>query len=128
MSIKMIVVGKVGRDAEMRYTQSGTPVSSFSVASDRKWKDKNGERQVKTTWVRVTAWAGLAEMIAQYVKKGDIVWVEGEQVEASAFLNKENEPSASLELTLSQFNFVKSAGRSTEAPAGNEEEEEDVPF
>ena len=83
-----IVVGHVGRDPEMRYTQSGVPVTSFSVATTRRWTSASGEQQEKTTWFRVTCWRKLAELTAQYVKKGRLVLVEGD-IEASAFTDRE---------------------------------------
>ena len=80
---KVIVVGNIGRDAEMRYTPTGVPVTSFSVAVNRRWNSASGEQQEKTTWFRVTCWRKLAETAGQYVKKGQRILVEGE-VEAQA--------------------------------------------
>ena len=85
---KTIVVGHLGRDPEMRYTQSGVPVTSFSIATTRKWSSASGEQQEKTTWFRVTCWRKLAELTAQYLKKGRLVLVEGD-IEAPAFTDRE---------------------------------------
>lgn len=73
---KTVVVGKVGRDADTRFTPSGTQVTNFSVAVDRSYKDKSGEQVKKTIWYRVNVWGKLAEVCAS-VKKGDTVLVEG---------------------------------------------------
>lgn len=92
------VIGRLGNDAEMRYTPGGTPVTDASVATSRTWTDKTGEKQEKTTWFRVTFWGKLAEVAGKYLHKGDLVMVEGE-IEASAFTDREGNPRASLELT-----------------------------
>ena len=73
---KVIIVGRVGRDAEMRYTPSGQAVTSFSVAVTRQYK-KDGETVKETTWFRVSTWGKTAEACNQYVKKGMEVYVEG---------------------------------------------------
>lgn len=76
MYSKLILVGNVGKDPEMRYTPAGQPVTSFSVAVNRQYKTK--EEEVKeTTWFRVTTWGKIAETMQQYVKKGMLVLVEG---------------------------------------------------
>jgi len=74
---KAIIVGNLGRDPEMRYTQNNTPVATFSVATTDQWTDKNGERQERTEWHRVVAWARLAEICGQYLQKGKQVYIEG---------------------------------------------------
>ena len=84
---KTVVVGTSGKDPEMRYTPSGVPVTSFNVATSRKWTNANGEQQEKTTWFRVTCWRKTAELAAQYLQKGRLVLVEGD-IEASAWTAK----------------------------------------
>jgi len=74
---KVIIVGNVGRDPEVRRTQNGDPVCSFSVATSERWKDKSGEPQEKTEWHRVVAWGRLAEICGEYLRKGKQVYVEG---------------------------------------------------
>lgn len=74
---KVIIVGNVGRDPEVRHTKSGEPVCSFSIATTERWKDKNGEQQEKTEWHRVVAWARLAEICGEYLRKGKQVYIEG---------------------------------------------------
>jgi single-strand DNA-binding protein len=68
---RLVLVGRLGRDPEMRYTPDGTPVTSFSVATDRRWTDASGQQQERTVWFRVTAWRRLAETCNQYLRKGD---------------------------------------------------------
>lgn len=87
------IVGNVGKDPAMRYTQAGVPVCDFSVAVNEKHGDKE-----TTTWVRVTCWRQLAEIANQYVRKGGQVMVAG-RASVSAYTNKAGQPAASLELT-----------------------------
>jgi single-strand DNA-binding protein len=75
---KVILVGNLGQDPELRYTASGTPVVKLRIATSRKWTDRDGNRQEKTEWHSVTAWRKLAEICAQYLSKGRQVYIEGE--------------------------------------------------
>ena len=74
---KVMVIGNMGRDPEMRYTPSGKPVTSFSLASSRSWVTPNGERREETEWFNVVAWGGLAEICNQKLFKSQQVYVEG---------------------------------------------------
>lgn len=74
---KAMVIGNLGNDPEIRYTQSGTPVATFSVATTEKWKDKDGQQQEHTDWHRIVAWQKLAEICKEYLKKGSKVYIEG---------------------------------------------------
>jgi single-strand DNA-binding protein len=116
---KTVVVGHLGQDPEMRYTPSGVPVTSFSVATTRKWNDASGAQQEKTTWFRVTCWRKLAETTAQYLQKGRLVLVEGD-IEARGFADKQGNVRASLELTATTVRFLGGArGEAAEGiPAG----------
>jgi len=131
-----VIVGNLGRDPEMRYTPSGIPVTTFSVAVSRKWKGQDGEMHEKTTWFRVKAWRKLAELCNQYLSKGRQVLVEGE-VEASAWMSQDNEPRATLELTAQNVRFLGSRSSGGDFSGGGGGEafkegaavgEEDLPF
>lgn len=74
---KVMIIGNVGRDPEMRYTPSGRPVTSFSVATSRTWTSAEGERHEETEWFNVVAWGNLAEICNTYLNKGQQVYVEG---------------------------------------------------
>lgn len=74
---KVQIIGHLGRDPEMRYTPSGRPVTTFSVATTRSWKTSDGERREETQWFNVVAWGSLAEICNQYLKKGRQVYIEG---------------------------------------------------
>jgi single-strand DNA-binding protein len=131
-----IVVGNVGRDVTLRYTQSGVPVADFSVAVTRRFGGRDGgEQQEKTTWYKVTCWRNLAEIANQYVKKGMQVMVVG-TVEVSAYTDKSGQPAATLELTANNFQMLGSRA-DREGGAGSSGEYEyqapaddigDIPF
>ena len=74
---KVILVGNVGKDPEIKYTPSGIPVGKFSLATNERFKDKNGEFQERTEWHNIIAWQRLAEIVGEFVSKGSKVYVEG---------------------------------------------------
>ena len=75
---KAIIVGRLGRDPELRYTPDGTAVANFSVATSEEWKDKNsGEKKERTEWHRIVAWRRLGEICGEYLSKGRQVYIEG---------------------------------------------------
>jgi len=74
---KVMIIGNVGREPELRFTSTGKPVTSFSVAVSRRWVDSKNERREETEWFNVVAWGNLAEICSQYVNRGRQVYVEG---------------------------------------------------
>lgn len=74
---KAMLIGNLGADPELRYTQSGVGVASFNVATTRRWKDKEGQQQEETEWHRIVAWQRLGEICNEYLHKGSKVYVEG---------------------------------------------------
>ncbi len=74
---KAMVIGNLGNDPEVRYTQNETPVATFSVATTERWKDSEGNKQEQTDWHRIVAWRGLAEVCGEHLSKGDKVYIEG---------------------------------------------------
>ena len=74
---KVILVGRLGKDPETRFTPSGKAVTNFSMATSESWKDAGGERQEKTEWHKVQIWGPLAEISAKYLSKGKLVYIEG---------------------------------------------------
>ena len=74
---KVMIIGRVGREPEMRYTPSGRPVTTYSVQTSRSWNTSNGERHTETEWFNVVAWGTLAEICKQYLTKGQQVYIEG---------------------------------------------------
>ncbi len=135
---QITLVGRLGNDPEMRYTPSGVPVTTFSLAVSRTWTGQDGQRQEKTTWFRVTVWRKQAEIVSQYLTKGRQVLVVGEVEEARPWMDRDGNPRASLEVTANVVRFlgsradtmeVPSGGGATAAPASSEaDSEEDIPF
>ena len=74
---KVILIGNLGADPELRFTQSGTPVASFRIATTERWKDKEGNPQEQTEWHNIVAWSRLAEICGEYLNKGSRVYIEG---------------------------------------------------
>src|SRR5208283_5936373 len=74
---KVILVGRLGRDPELKYTPGGAPVAKFSLATDESFKDKTGEKQNRTEWHNIVAWNKLAEICGEYLTKGKLVYIEG---------------------------------------------------
>jgi len=73
-------IGRVGRDVECRYTQSGDAVANVSIACSEQWKDKQGQKQERTEWIKVTFFGKLAEIVNQYVTKGSLIYVSGKMI------------------------------------------------
>jgi single-strand DNA-binding protein len=112
----VIIVGNVGRDAEMRYTPSGQAVASFSVATNRQYTASSGEQVKETIWFRISAWGKQAEVCNQYVKKGMKVLVEGRLTADQAtggpriWTGNDGSPRASFEVTAATVRFLSSRG------------------
>ena len=113
----LTIIGRLGADPELRYTPAGVPVCSFNVATDKTWNNDQGQKQVETTWHRVTVWRKHAEVCAQYLSKGKMVLVTG-SVKASGFTNRDGQISASLEVTADQVTFLSSSGAGAAEGAG----------
>lgn len=107
---QLTLVGNLGNDPEMRYTPSGVPVATFSLAVSRSWAGADGQRQEKTTWFRVTAWRKLAETVSQYLTKGKQVLVIGEIEEARAYTDRNGDTKVSLEVTAQTVRFIGQRG------------------
>ncbi|MCC6614710.1 MAG: single-stranded DNA-binding protein [Anaerolineae bacterium] len=107
---QVIIVGNLGRDPEIRYTQSGQAVCGFSVAVNEVWTDRqSNERREKTTWFRVSVWGPQAETTSRYLAKGRQVMVIG-TVEARAYLDQGGQPQATLELRARDVRFLGGQG------------------
>lgn len=102
---KIILVGNLGKDPELRYTPQGTPVCSFTVATNEKRKDKSGETQDFTTWFRVTLWGRQAETASQYLTKGRPVYVEG-RLRLEEWTDRDGKPRSTLEVHATDMQFI----------------------
>jgi single-strand DNA-binding protein len=112
---KVILVGRLGRDPETRYTGGGQAVANFSVATDESYKDKNGERQKRTEWHKIVVWGKQAEIAQQYLKKGSLIFIEG-RIQSREWQDKEGQKRTSFEIVASNFRML--GGRSDGAAAG----------
>jgi single-strand DNA-binding protein len=86
---KVILVGRLGKDPEVRSTPSGQTVAKFSVATDEKFTDRNGEKQQRTEWHNIVAWGKLGEICGQYLRKGKLVFIEG-RIQTDSWDDKES--------------------------------------
>jgi single-strand DNA-binding protein len=136
---KLIIVGNLGRDPEMRYTSDGTPVTHFSVATNRRWTNPDGSPGEETVWFRVSAWRRLAETCNQYLQKGRQVLIEGQLKPDPAtggpriWTGNDGVARASYEVTAFTVKFLGGRGEAPPAevagaPEEPPEEGEEIPF
>jgi single-strand DNA-binding protein len=106
---KIILVGNLGRDPELRYTPQGTPVCSFSLATNERRKDKTGENNDVTTWFRVTLWGRQAETASQYLQRGRPVYIEG-RLRVEEYTDRDGNKRHSLEVNATDMQFISAGG------------------
>src|SRR6267378_1667164 len=99
---KVILVGRLGRDPETRFTGGGQAVANFSMATDETYKDKNGERQKRTEWHKIVVWSKLAEIAQQYLKKGSLLYLEG-RLQTREWQDKEGQKRTTTEIVAANF-------------------------
>jgi single-strand DNA-binding protein len=116
----MFLIGNVGREPEIRTTNSGSKVASFSIATSERWKDKEGERQEKTTWHNCIAWGPLTTVVEGYVRKGSKVAVLG-RMEARKFTTKEGDERTAHECVVQTLELL--SPKKDHARDDSEEEE-----
>ena len=113
---KITLVGNLGRDPELRYTPQGTPVCSFSLATNERRKDRTtGENNDITTWFRVTLWGRQAEVASQYLTRGKSVYIEG-RLRVEEYTDRDGKPRHSLEVNATDMQFI--GGRGEDAGGG----------
>ncbi len=112
---KVILVGRLGRDPETRYTGGGQAVANFSVATDETYKDRNGELQKRSEWHKFVVWGKQAEIAQQYLKKGSLIFIEG-RIQSREWQDKEGQKRTSFEIVASNFRML--GGRAEGAAAG----------
>ncbi len=136
---QLTLVGNLGNDPVMRYTSSGVPVASFSLAVNKVWTNQEGQRQEKTIWFRVTAWRKLAELVSQYLTKGRQVLVVGEIEEPQIYTDRDGNPRVTLGVNANTVRFIGSRADneggsgsfSGSAPSDDDDgaaSDEDIPF
>ena len=99
---KVMIIGYLGRDPEMRYTSSGKPVTTFSVATNRSWSSASGERHEETEWFTVVAWGNLAEICKQHLSKGSQVYIEG-RLQTRRWEDTEGKKHAAVEIVAGEM-------------------------
>ena len=123
---KVILVGRLGRDPEVRYTPSGSPVANFSLATDEAWKDKNGEKQQRTEWHNIVVWDKLAEICGQYLTKGKLVYLEG-RLQTREWDDRDGVKRRTTEVVVTNMVMLGSKGESGGAAAPRESSRQPVP-
>lgn len=121
---KVILVGHLGADPEIRYTQGGAPVANLRLATSESWKNKNGQKEERTEWHRIVVWAKLAELAAQYLSKGRQIYVEG-RLQTRSWDDKEGHKRYSTEVVATNIQFL--GGASERAPMDTKGMPEDLP-
>jgi single-strand DNA-binding protein len=140
---RVVIVGNLGRDPEMRYTANGTPVANFPVATNRKWTDNDGGTQEETTWFRVSVWGRQAETCNQFLEKGRMVLCEGE-IRTGQYDDQQGITRYTWELRANIVKFIggpgdraampafenemAGGGPHAAGPAGGNMSEDDIPF
>jgi single-strand DNA-binding protein len=139
---KVILVGRLGRDPESRYTSAGQAVCNFTLATDESFRDRSGERQKRTEWHRIVVWGKQAEIAQQYLRKGSLVFIEG-RIQTRQWDDREGQKRTTVEVVANNFRMLggraeggappvpaeteSSAPAAEEAPS-SEISDEDIPF
>lgn len=141
---KVMLIGNLGRDPEVRSLPSGQPVATFTLATNRRWKDKNGQRQTETEWHNIVVWGKQAEIAGQYLTKGKQIYLEGRIQNRSWEDRQSGEKKYRTEIVCDNFQMLGARGGDAEggfsggAPStgggpsyddgGGSPEDEDIPF
>jgi single-strand DNA-binding protein len=133
---KAIIIGNLGADPEIKYTQSDKKVATFTVATTEKWKGQDGQMQESTEWHRIVAWERLAEICGEYLAKGSRVYIEG-KIQTRKWQDQDGNTRYTTEITAREMKMLSSKG-ATETKGGGRQESypepppsymgEDVPF
>ena len=123
---KVILVGRLGRDPETRFTSAGQAVCNFSVATDEVFKDRAGERQKRTEWHRITMWGKLAEISQQYLKKGSLVYLEG-RIQTRQWDDRDGNKRTSFDIVANVMRMLGPKAADTGQPAAAEPEHAEAP-
>ena len=133
---KVILIGKLGRDPELRYTASGKAVAKFSIATSEQWTDKEGGKEERTEWHRIIAWGRLGEICGEYLRKGRQVYIEG-RLQTRQWDDKEGNKRYTTEIVAQTMQMLGTAGKAGAASTPDEKfpseepisiPEDDIPF
>lgn len=120
---KVMVIGHLGRDPEMRYTPSGRPVTTFTVAVSRSWNTADGERRSETEWFNIVAWGNLAEICKQYLHKGQQVYIEG-RLQTRRWEDKEGQKHTNVEVVANEMMMLGDRRDNNKSSQESEEDDE----
>jgi single-strand DNA-binding protein len=134
---KAILIGRLGKDPEVRYTPDGAMVTNFNLATDEQWKDKNGEKVQKTEWHRIVTFGKLAEICGNYLTKGKLIFIEG-RIQTRSWEDKDGVKRFTTEIVAGNMQMLDSRGQTkadgSSTDAGNANSgsgnapDDDVPF
>ena len=134
---KVILIGNLGKDPEIRYTPSGQAVATFSIATSEKWRDKDGQTQERTDWHNIVTWGRQAEIAKEYLKKGQPVYLEG-RIQTRSYDDKEGVKKYITEIVVQRLQLLGgrpdgSGNRGASAPPPEEppdisSDDDDLPF
>jgi single-strand DNA-binding protein len=125
---KVMVIGHLGRDPEMRYTPSGRPVTTFTVAVSRSWNTADGERRSETEWFNIVAWGNLAEICKQYLHKGQQVYIEG-RLQTRQWEDKEGQKHKNVEVVANEMMMLGDRrDNSKKSDEADQEEDQSEPM
>jgi single-strand DNA-binding protein len=134
---RVFLVGRLGRDPELRHTTAGSAVANFSLATDERWTDSEGNRQTRTEWHNIVAWQKLAEICGQYLKKGRLVFIEG-RIQTREWDDRDGNKRRTTEIVASNMQMLGGRGDTSEVAEPQRQQEEnkmeigitddDIPF
>jgi len=132
---KVILIGRLGADPEIRYTPSGAEVATFRIATSESWTNKSGEKEERTEWHRIVAWRGLAKICGEYLNKGKLVYIEG-KLRNRSWEDKEGNKRTTTEIEATEMKMLGGPGEATRKTKEPEtgytsppvKDEEDIPF
>jgi len=118
---KVILIGNLGADPELRYTPSGAAVCELRLATNESWTDRSGKKHERTEWHRVVVWGKRAEVVEKYLSKGRQVYVEG-RIRTRSWEDKEGNKRYTTEIIADNVQFLGGKGKGTDAPAPSDED------
>lgn len=132
---KVILIGRLGADPEIRYTPSGAEVANFRIATSEVWTNKSGEKEERTEWHRIVAWRNLAKICGEYLNKGRLVYIEG-RIRTRTWEDREGNKRSTTEIEATDMKMLGGAGeadRKAKEPDADytppaTKEEDDIPF
>jgi single-strand DNA-binding protein len=122
---KVLMIGRIGRDPEMRYTPSGRPVTTFSIGTTRTWNTADGERRTETEWFNVVVWSNLAEICKQYLSKDRLVYIEG-RLQNRHWEDQEGNKHSATEIVASEMILLDERRDNLQASSEFEEDDEEL--